>query len=273
MHTTAPDTATQPARAVKLDRVNNVRDLGGIPVAGGREVRHGLFFRGSALVALSDRDRETLLRRLRVRRVIDLRCGWELEAKPDVDLPGVENLHIPFYDLEKVGIDYTHPTDGTKIVGRDVACEPGHFYRSMSNHLTVGQMAKALSVMIMSAQRGEAVYVHCSGGKDRAGIMSMLMLTVLGASREDILEDYLLTNIDRDKNIEPIYARFLRLCDGDEDKAREITYAHRALPQNLETFYTAVEESYGGMDAFVREQLHVSDELRSQLHEQLTQPC
>ena len=91
------------------------------------------------------------------------------------------------------------------------------------------------------------------------------MLTVLGASREAILEDYLLTNIDRDKNIEPIYQRFLRLAGGDERKAREITDAHRAIPQNLETFYSAIDESYGSMDAFMRNQMHVSDELREQM--------
>lgn len=263
------DTGTV-SRAVVLERVNNVRDLGGIPVQGDRVVKPGLFYRGSALTSLSARDKETLVLRRGIRHVVDLRCGWEVEAKPDVELKGVENLHIPFYDLEKVGIDYTHPTDGTKIVGKDVACEPSHFYRSMTNPLTVGQMAKALSVMFTCAQLGEPVYVHCSGGKDRAGVMSLLVLTVLGASREAILEDYVLTNIDREKHIAPIYQRFLRLCDGDERKAREVTDAHRALPANLDTFYSAIDESYGGMDAFIRNQLRVSDTLRAQLREACT---
>ena len=33
---------------------------------------------------------------------------------PDICIPGIENLHIPFYDLEKVGIEYTKSAPGTK---------------------------------------------------------------------------------------------------------------------------------------------------------------
>lgn len=273
MQTHLSDTQQGTSRAIPFERINNVRDLGGIPVAGGRVVKSGLFFRGSALAALSPRDKRTLVLSMGVRHVVDVRCGWEREAKPDVELPGVKNHFIPFYDLKIVGIDYTHPTDGTKVVGKDVACEPSHFYRSMTNRLTVGQMAKALSVMFNAAQLGEPTYVHCSGGKDRAGVMSLLVLTVLGASKQDILDDYVLTNIDREKNIEPIYQRFLRLCDGDEQKAREVTDAHRALPENLDTFYGAIAESYGSMDDFIRNQLHISDALRDQLRETCTQPA
>ena len=260
-------------RVIELQGINNVRDLGGIPVGDGREVVPGLVFRGSALADATEADRERLFGELGIRCVIDVRCGWEREAKPDVQVPGVENLHIPFYDLEIVGIEYTEPAEGTKVVGRDVACVPVNFYRSLANPLTVGQMRIALNEVFERALRGEPVLIHCNGGKDRAGIMALLVLTALGASRETILEDYLLTNVARDKNYRKMFKRFLHLADGNERRADELVAAHRAVPENLEAFYAAIDERYGSMSSFMSEQLGLDDARRAELQEALTAQC
>lgn len=253
------------ANVIQLQSIDNVRDLGGIAVAGGRVVKSGVLVRGSALVGLSEDDAEELFARRAIARVVDVRCGWERAEKPDVEAPGVENLHIPFYDLDIVGIEYTEPAEDTKVVGRDVACDPDRFYRKLANPLTVGQMRQAVGAALEFAAQGKPVYMHCSGGKDRAGILALLVLTVLGASREAILEDYLITNVDRDKNYDRTLQRFLKFSGGDEQRARELTEAHRARPENLTAFYEAVDEAYGSMDDFVRNQLGISDKWREQL--------
>ena len=210
-------------------------------------------------------DVETLFGTLGISCIIDVRCGWEREAKPDVQIEGVENLHIPFYDLEKVGIEYTEPAAGTKTVGRDIACNPVPFYRSLANPLTVNQMRKGVDAVFAHATQGKPVYIHCSGGKDRAGIMSLLVLTILGANEEAILEDYLLTNLSRDKNYDKVYARFLRLADGNEQRARELVESHRAQPSNLVAFREEIDERYKSMDAFVRNQLGIDDARKAEL--------
>ena len=242
-------------KVVELQGVTNVRDFGGVPVEGGRIVTPGLFYRGSALVGATSEDQHILFDELGIRCIVDVRCGWEREAKPDVQVPGVENLHIPFYDLDIVGIEYTQPVEGTIAVGRDFACDPVHFYRSLANSLTVKQISKGLHAVFERTCQGMPVYQHCSGGKDRAGIMALLVLTLLGASREAVLEDYLFTNVSRDKDYDKLFARFLRLADGNEELARDLTDSHRARPENLEAFYEAIDGSYGSMDTFVRNQL------------------
>ena len=130
-------------------------------------MKSGLLYRGCALADATDHDKDVLFNDLGISCVIDLRCGWELEAKPDHLPDGVEYLHIPFYDLEKVGIEYTESSEGTKTVGRDVACEPSRFYRSLSNRLTTAQMRQALDEVFAHSTAGRPVYTHCSGGKDR----------------------------------------------------------------------------------------------------------
>lgn len=236
-------------------------------------VKPGLLFRGSALAGVTDDDKHRLSDTLGITCVIDLRTGWEREAKPDASMPGVENLHIPFYDLEKVGIEYTESLEGTKTVGRDIACNPRHFYWSLPNPLTAGQMRKALDEVFARAMQGKPVYQHCSGGKDRAGIMSLLILTVLGATRERILDDYLATNIDRDNDYDAMLRRFMRFSDGDREKAHELVVSHRALPENLDAFYASVDERYGSMEAFMHDTLAMTEERCALIREQCTVPC
>ena len=258
---------------VELEGLTNVRGLGGIPVGDGRLVKHRLFYRSDNLSLITEADKRRIKDVMGVRCVIDLRVGWEREAKPDTDIEGVLNLHIPFYDKEKVGIEYTRSIEGSKVQGHDIVCDPDHFYRSMSNPLTARMMAKGLDTIFCYAEKGEATLQHCSGGKDRAGIMALLILTVLGASREDILEDYLATNVGRDKNIDAIYARFLRLMDGDEEKAWVVTENHRARPQNLLAFYESVDERYGGMEQFLDGTLGFDRKRRARLVELCTCPA
>lgn len=257
-------------KVVELQGVTNVRDLGGTPVGDGRIVMPGLFYRGGALCDATDGDCRILFGDLGICRIVDVRCGWERREKPDVEVPGVENAHIPFYDLDIVGIEYTEPAAGTKTIGRDVACDPERFYRSLSNPLTVGQMHRGIQTLFANALQGYPTYMHCSGGKDRAGIMSLLVLTALGASREAILEDYLYTNVARDKNYERNYARFLKLAGGDEALAHELTESHRARPENIAAFYEAIDASYGSMDSFVREQLGLDEPALMRIREHCT---
>ncbi len=255
---------------IELENIGNVRDLGGIYAQSGRAVKPGLFYRGGALFELSNNDRDKLFNELGISCVIVLRTGWERSEKPDPCIEGVENLHIPFYDEEKVGIEYTEPAAGTRVIGRDVACNPDHFYRSLANPLTVGQMRIGIHEIFNRAMKGQPVYVHCSGGKDRAGIMALLILTVLGANEASILNDYLQTNITRDRDYKRIYERFLRLANGNEKYARELTFSHRARPENITAFWEAVVESYGSVEDFIHNQLAISDEQREEFRRACT---
>ena len=257
-------------RTIRLQGVDNVRDFGGLPTTDGLSIKKGLFFRGSALASATEQDCSTLFDELGISCVIDLRCGWEVEAKPDAVHPGIEYLRIPFYDEDIVGIDYTDRAEGTIAIGHDFACVPQDFYRSLANPLTVSQMRKGVHAVFSHVLEGLPVYLHCSGGKDRAGILSLLVLHVLGTSSDSICEDYLLTNVSRDKNYPKLFERFLRLACGNEALAHDLVMSHRALPENLDAFYAALAERYGSMESFIRVQLDISDEERARIRDYCT---
>ena len=249
-------------KKITLQGANNIRDLGGTPVIGGGSVKYGILFRGSALHAITEADQNILFNELGIKVVYDLRTGWERDKKPDLLPANVEYKFNPFYDINEVGIEYTQAAEGTKSDGKDIACDPCHYYTSLANPLTVGQMKKGVHNIFADICAGKPVYEHCSGGKDRAGIMALCLLHVLGVSEDAILQDYIATNIDRDANITPIYERFLRLCDGDEDFAWDMTRAHSARAENIDAFYSAVAKDYESMKDFIHNQLGVTDEFR-----------
>ena len=250
-------------RIIELEGADNVRDLGGIVAADGRAVRPGLFVRGSSLEGLSPADQDLLYGKRNISAIIDLRTSWERKARPDVAPAQVERLWIPFFDQDEVGIEYDQPIPGTIKRGRDFACDPTDFYRTMANPLTVGQMRRVLHTLLDRGQQELGTYYHCSGGKDRVGVTTFLLLTLLGVDRNRVLEDYRLTNVSRDAHIQPVYERFLRLS-GDEDRAWQITNAHRAKSENIETFLGAVDERYGGFSRFVHDPLGFTDEYLEQ---------
>ena len=137
----------------------------------------------------------------------------------------------------------------------------------------LAKIREAVHCAFSHALEGKPVYLHCSGGKDRAGILAMLILTILGAEREAVLEDYLLTNESRDRHYDKEFQRFLRFADGNEELARKLTLAHRANAENLQAFYDSLEARYGGMEAFIVEVLQIDRHYRARLKERLTLPA
>lgn len=52
---------------------------------------------------------------------------------------------------------------------------------------------------------------YCTGGKDRTGICSVLLLDLLRVKKETIFAEHLLSNIYNAERLEPIYANFAKL--------------------------------------------------------------
>jgi protein-tyrosine phosphatase len=234
--------------SIEFEGVQNVRDFG-------IDFAPGLLFRGGNLSMATQADSFKLASVLGVKTAIDLRCGWERAKHPDIDIPGARNIHIPLYDLEKVGIEYTRPAPGTIRIGRDVACEPSHYYKSLANPKTSRQIASAVKLALEEACAGNPVYIHCSGGKDRAGIVSALILRTLGADSASIAGDYELTNISRDMSLQEPLRKFLRFAQGDMKLAIELCESHRANAINLDYFAEGAIELYGSMDVYCKDVL------------------
>lgn len=97
-------------------------------------------------------------------------------------------------------------------------------------------------------------------GKDRTGVFAALLLTLAGAERQVIAYDYELTRI----GIEPRREELARmLLAWNEEWAMEspgMTEFTQVKGEFILDFLDAVEEKYGGVEAYTRDELGFSAE-------------
>ena len=174
----------------------NTRDLGGKTGVGGKKVRCRALLRSGDLHSAAPEDIRRLLNDYRLKLVIDLRMEAEVEDAPDPVVSGVRVLRRSLLDDSFFGIardDYSIET--WLSLFDDPAVSPEQIFSDMYFKMVFDARVKPIIKEIFEAVLacdGAALW-HCSAGKDRAGIVTMLFLLALGVSREDIITDYLAT--------------------------------------------------------------------------------
>ena len=240
-------------RWIELEGVLNARTLDGLPCADGKRVRPGLLLRTGKLVRATDGDVAALSERWRVSLVIDLRTTMERQQEPDRAIPGAERRELPVFDDRVIGVTHEKnretpilpPPDMERVYRRmvyDAVCREN-----------LGRSTRA--VLEHDFSRGSILW-HCSEGKDRCGLLAMTVLAALGADRETIMADYLLTNRFSAPKAERTYASML--ADGEPpERAAGIRRAMRAERSFLEASFAAIDELCGGLPAYLTEGLGI----------------
>lgn len=179
-------------RLIRLDGALNFRDLGGYPTGDGRCVRWRRVFRSDALHGLSAADVGRVCAELRVCDVIDLRSSAELhtDGRGLLADKAVRFHHVPLYDGEQ-----------TRREPEMIPVTLADRYVLLAEY---GAAAIARVVAIVAGTDGAAVF-HCAAGKDRTGIVSAVILGVLGVPDEIIAADYAATQ----ENLTAIIERLL----------------------------------------------------------------
>jgi protein-tyrosine phosphatase len=178
-------------RRIELVRPSNMRQLGGIPAAGGRVVRSGAIYRAGGLHHLRDGDVETVAA-LGIGTLVDLRTFKELELHgvPDERLAS-DRPHLPMipdiWDLR--ALDEGEPLE-------DYYCER---YAEMLDH---GQAAIATTLQLLSDGGGRPLGYFCAAGKDRTGVMTAVLLRLLEVPDEAIIADYARSGPEVDRLIQ-----------------------------------------------------------------------
>ncbi len=178
-----PDVGAHPDRLVPLEAVHNFRDLGGYPTVDGRVTRWRTLYRADGLHRLAGSDLE-VIRRLGLRTVIDLRMDAELEERgrfPEAEHP-IDYHHLTVLDTTWAEMD------------RPEFEADADFLHWAYHHMLVGGAANfGAAIEVLAGAGALPAVFHCAAGKDRTGILSMLVLGLIGVPRDYIAADYALT--------------------------------------------------------------------------------
>ncbi len=163
-----------------LEGACNVRELGGVPAADGGQTQWHRFLRSDNLRNLTGADVRKLLD-YGVVAVIDLRSRAEVAKHPDCEeiISQVEYWNIPFLeeDLSPEG----------QAEAKDQLSGLSNLYLGLLKRRTV---IKELFERIADAPDG-CVLFHCAVGKDRTGVLAMLLLMLAGADKQDCQTNYM----------------------------------------------------------------------------------
>ncbi|MDT0156836.1 tyrosine-protein phosphatase [Microbacterium sp. ARD32] len=213
---------------IRIPGVNNLRDVGGIPVGSGR-VRSGMLLRSGHLAALSPEGQELLGGR--VRRVLDLRDDTEVSSEPSM-LRGVPTTRVPLF-LGSVGSFFEQDLD---LAG-------------MYRHLVDDCSARLVDAVRVIAA-GDPVLVHCTVGKDRTGVVVALALSAIGADRDAVVADYALTASQLPEERNRAIARYFRAHMPDARNA--IQLATESPAPVMAGLLDGLDRSHGSTAAYLR---------------------
>lgn len=253
---------------IKLERVNNCRDLGGLPCADGRRIKHGRLIRSAELHHATEQDMEILTKEHGLARVIDLRTAAELEREEDpiAEMAGIEYLNIRPIPNEK---DLTGGEKGDlATLKRAYEDTPGIFldiYREMVTTENGIDVFSRLMDIVLNAEDGATLW-HCTQGKDRTGLSAVFIERALGASEDVIRADYLATNLFAKPPHEKLDAviRDIPVVSDIEVDVEARTYAQMC---NLECAFGEIEKEFGSLDAFIVEALDFGADKQAKLRE------
>lgn len=171
-------------RLLPLQGGRNFRDLGGYRAADGRQVKWGRIYRSGVMSGLTMADL-TYLSDLGVQVVCDLRSVQERGTEPNPMLK-TEGPQVVAFDYDMGGSISQLMRAATRAQAVDA------FAAAYVDFIDM--LAPNYTDMFARLVRQEApLAMNCSAGKDRTGMGSALVLSVLGVPRETVLADYALT--------------------------------------------------------------------------------
>jgi protein-tyrosine phosphatase len=187
-------------RAVRWEGFHNARDLGGLPTATGASTRYGQLIRSADTRFITAAGWEAA-RSAGIRVVIDLRNADEVVpgslpaatlgagtfavpvARATAARPAdIQTMLMPLDDIEDLGL--WRRLNGEGLNGTPL------YYRPFLD-AKPERIAAAFTAIARVPDGG--VIFHCGAGRDRTGLISLMLLSLAGVTPEAIVADYELT--------------------------------------------------------------------------------
>lgn len=239
-------------RDLLWDGCLNVRDLGGLPTADGRETRYGAVVRADSVSQLSDAGWRALVD-YGIRTVLDLRGDHEREDDPPADLP-VDVVHVPFMEAseaewEEIGEELEAAT----AAASDAATSTREAYLIFLERFKPN-VAAAVRAVANAPEGG--IVVHCVGGKDRTGLLSAFLLHLAGVADDDIASDYALS----EERLRPRHEAWFEAA-GSEEELERLRRIAQTPAASMAGVFAELERRYGGVEGFLRDAGVTEEEL------------
>lgn len=179
-------------RRLPLENAFNFRDIGGYPTKDKKVTSWKRAYRSDSLTDLTANDWE-VLKKLNIKRIIDLRSGLETNSFPIKNLEGADYLNISLMkDIVKA------QDRGREALEQGIALDTSFIASTLMNYSNTifGNLegtAKVMEAVLEGLKKGNVIFM-CTAGKDRTGMIAALILYLSDVVEEDIVADYCMSS-------------------------------------------------------------------------------
>jgi protein-tyrosine phosphatase len=174
------------SRQINFEAIYNFRDLGGYQTNAGHEVAWRKLFRSGELQKMTTGDAERLKQEIGLVSVLDLRSNLEIDEQ---GIGLISTIGLKYFNISFISDGGDREGNIRRYQG---LANMGEFYLRLLRQKEFAQLLiEALT--IIANPKNQPLVFHCSAGKDRTGLLSAIVLSILGVSDEDIADDYFLT--------------------------------------------------------------------------------
>ncbi|OAB44860.1 tyrosine-protein phosphatase [Paenibacillus antarcticus] len=250
-----------------FEKIDNFRDIGGLKNQDGRTIKTGILFRSEDPSKCSRTDLDEL-QQFNFKLICDLRGPNERKSKV-VQLNDNYNVHSINVPIQQNDQDYTQ-FEFFKLMMRTArVIDFETMMKDFYHRIAFESMSQIRDVItLLSERENMPALIHCTGGKDRTGMMVALIQLLVGVRREDVLEDYLLSNILTGVRMKKAatFIRYMSLFQISNERLKPLLEVRRDY---LEDALAEIFNQYETIEAYLTHACGISEVSLEKLRELL----
>ena len=250
-----------------IKSVRNPRDIGGYVGSDGRKIRTHRLLRTGNISELTPADEQYLLD-YGLRTIIDLRSPAECKQNPDKELDNVEHYACPLSAEDNTGGQGQNMSKEFAEYRKDQYAGFKLMCRRYHHHILSKSAKQSFHhiIELIAENDDGAILYHCSEGKDRTGLVTIIILYILGVDMEVIRQDYLYSNYILNDYRAVRDQHFKQVGENDNFRAN-MRVLGSVANSYFDTSLITINKNFGGLDSYITNELEIDDQMQELIRE------
>ncbi len=243
-----------------IDSIMNFREYSIYRTKDGKNLKRGKLYRSGRLYEISKEDLEEL-ESLNLDYILDFRAPQEVESLPDPEVKNATHIAVPLY--QNIIENYKNYNPETQK-GFEKLLDSATKEKEIESYRLLPFNNPCIRYTLETALQSERGFlIHCSAGKDRAGMCAAALLLALGVDRETVIQDYLKSGYEYDRLMKSIFT------GATEEEILKYTpmihYIAVCDPDYIKAALDAIDEKYSSYEEYLEKEYDFTEEKRNEL--------
>lgn len=232
-----------------------IRDLAGLKAKDGRIIKPNILLR-SAQLDRPSKKQVIYLNNIQLKRIVDLRTADEANHEKDIEIKGCRYLRFPYVETDFNGAIHNNMKEKLRRL-KEMPTMQETYIGMAKDDFSINKVKESLREVVLNHEY--PVVVHCATGKDRAGVLTALLLTLLDIPYETIMEDYL-KQYPFYIGTARRYGAIVFACSFSKELAKKVYDYYIVEEEFLNLTMNTLKKRFGSLDNFFHDFVGFTDE-------------